>query len=339
MLAGRKPGERLLEIRSRTTHGAGMTQRYFPAASGREGAALEILERTVHVDVYVGVALRDSQNGGRRAVSDSHLLWVEIDQPDAYRHLLRAPLPPTAVVASGSSGHLHAYWQLDQPVGVGVCESGNRRLAALLAGDPASVDMARILRPPGSVNRKCEPTPVRLEFIDLDRCYDYDALVGKLTDPKAAEAARQARVSAHSTARYEGDLTDRVRSVNTAQYVEILTGQVPNIDNKIRCPFHGEGQERTPSLHCFGDGCWQCFGCGKGGTIFDFAAELFNHGTKGRDFLKLRDELARKLGISPSTRPTLRPPAATPLAISSSPRPPVALAHKPISAAPSGAER
>lgn len=307
MLAGRKPGERLLEVRSRTHSGVGMTQRYFRAASERDQAAEFIAERSEHVDVYVSVVTRDREAGGKAAVSGSHLVWVEIDSSDAYRHLLRAPLPPSAVVGSGSFGHLHAYWQLTEPVDVAECESTNRRLAALLAGDQASTDVARILRPPTSVNHKREPTPVSLEHLDLERRYGLSQLAAGLpVDPKRERERTAVPRRPPIGARPGDDLTRTLRSIPTADYVEALTGRVPNADSKIQCPFHGNGQERTPSLHCFADGCFQCFGCSKGGTIFDFAGALLGRGTKGREFMQLRDELASRFGIS-------RPPAPTQL--------------------------
>ncbi len=120
------------------------------------------------------------------------MLFVEIDSADAYRHLIDAPMPPSAVVASGSKGHVHCYWQLEHPVDVKACESGNRRLAAVVAGDPMSVDAARILRPPGTFNHKREPTAVRLEVFEPARVYDYQQIVGHLADPKAPAPARTA---------------------------------------------------------------------------------------------------------------------------------------------------
>jgi len=313
MLAGRKPGERLIEVRSRTTTGTGMTQTFFAAATQRDHAAAHIRERARSVDVYVGAVLRDHRAGGKAAISGSHLVWVEIDQPDAYRLLLRAQTPPSAVIASGTAGHLHAYWQLEQPVTVAECERANRRLTALLDGDPASTDIARILRPPGTVNHKREPVPVTLEHLDPDRRYQLEQILNGLPpDPKQPTERPASRPRIHALP--DGDLTAQLRAIPTAEYVEALTGRTPNPDGKIQCPFHAGGQERTPSLHCFADGCFQCFGCGKGGTIFDFAAALYNQGTKGHEFLRLRDELAHTLGLSNPTvkRPTRAP---TPTAI------------------------
>jgi len=36
---------------------------------------------------------------------------------------------------------------------------------------------------------------------------------------------------------------------------------------------------------------WYCFGCGRGGTIYDLAAMLWGRDTHGREFIQLRREL------------------------------------------------
>jgi DNA primase len=52
-------------------------------------------------------------------------------------------------------------------------------------------------------------------------------------------------------------------------------GFTPNRGGFIRCPFHAD---KTASLKIYkesGKG-WHCFGCGKGGTVIDFAMQLFD---------------------------------------------------------------
>lgn len=41
-----------------------------------------------------------------------------------------------------------------------------------------------------------------------------------------------------------------------------------------RCPFHGGGQERTPSFKVDGGGRWYCFACSKGGDVLTFMQEM-----------------------------------------------------------------
>jgi DNA primase len=72
--------------------------------------------------------------------------------------------------------------------------------------------------------------------------------------------------------------------------VERLTGQRVGRSRKVRCPFH---EDRTPSLHVFAEPerGWYCFGCGRGGSIYDLAALLWRRETRGGDFLRVRREL------------------------------------------------
>jgi hypothetical protein len=79
------------------------------------------------------------------------------------------PVAPAIVIASGSPGHLHAYWPLAIAVSVAAAEQGNRRLAAQLHGDSGAVtNAATILRPPGSYSFKTTP-PIPVVTDDL-RC-------------------------------------------------------------------------------------------------------------------------------------------------------------------------
>ena len=99
----------------------------------------------------------------------------------------------------------------------------------------------------------------------------------------------------------------QLRQISTADYVLYLTGQEPNREGKVHCPFH-EG-DRTPSLQCYDDGTFCCFGCMKGGTIFDFAGALWGIETKGRDFIVLRQRLGTTFGLAGRAAP--RPTAGS----------------------------
>lgn len=72
---------------------------------------------------------------------------------------------------------------------------------------------------------------------------------------------------------------------------------------RCHCPFHGE--DRTPSLHVYEDpgAGWYCYGCGRGGSIFDLGAEVFGLSTRGREFVELRTRLQATLGAWAPTAP------------------------------------
>jgi hypothetical protein len=66
---------------------------------------------------------------------------------------------------------------------------------------------------------------------------------------------------------------EQLRSIPSIEYVPVLTGRAVGPGGFVQCPLHGDGLERTPSLHVSDqDGRWYCHGCGRGGDLFDFFA-------------------------------------------------------------------
>lgn len=290
-LAGPAPGARLLEIRFALRYRD--MGRLFIAAHSAPGASRLIRRLAARTDVYVGVCLRTRRAGGRDAIDRSHLAFVEIDTTDALDRLRDFQHPATMIVSSGSAGHAHAYYTLSAPVAVPELERANRRLAHALGGDLASVDAARILRPPSSWNHKhSPPTPVELIELDPARRYALDQLVDGLDDPPGQPATSATRT--RRTGRTEIDTL--LLAIPAAEYVCALIGVSPDRTGKIHCPFH---EDRTASLQLYEDGTWYCYGaCKAGGSIFDFAGRLWQLETKNRAFLKLRARLAAELGVS-----------------------------------------
>jgi RepB DNA-primase from phage plasmid/CHC2 zinc finger len=284
LLVGGRTSGRLIEIRYATGRG-GMGRMFIPAR--RTGAAVRMIATlAARTDVYCGVLLRARHAGGRDALADPQLVWVEIDRPDALDRLKQFEHSPSMTVLSGSPGHAHAYWQLDAPVDVAELEHANRRLAHRLGGDLASVDGARILRPCGTLSHKHQPpSPVSLAAHHPARRYPLTELVHGLEDPPARSraalggAAGRGRVS---------DLDELLLAIPASTYVRQLAGLEPRRDGKVNCPFHDDAD---PSLQLYDDGTFYCFGCGAGGSIYDFAARLWSTGTKGREFLALRQRL------------------------------------------------
>ena len=292
LLAGPDPDRRLLEIRFRL-RGGGMGREFVPAESCARAAGIIIRRLAQVTDVYVGVALRDRRAGNRDALGRCHLLYVEIDTPDAQDRLDEFLLPPTASIASGGDGRRHVYWELTSPVGPHECERANRRLAHRLGADRVAVDATRLLRPPGSWNWKYNPRrPVELLEFEPGRRYELAQLVDGLADPPGR--TRQATQS--QVRQLTHPLDETLLGIPAEQYVRALTGREPNRAGKLHCPFH---EDHHPSLQLYDDGSWYCFGaCRRGGTIYDFAAALWLTTTKGRGFIELRDRLAAELGVA-----------------------------------------
>ena len=60
----------------------------------------------------------------------------------------------------------------------------------------------------------------------------------------------------------------------------------------IRCPFHGD---KEPSLHIFENQSWYCFGCGKGGDVYDFLGflrfgDMWDHNSRDM-FMEVKREM------------------------------------------------
>jgi hypothetical protein len=90
---------------------------------------------------------------------------------------------------------------------------------------------------------------------------------------------------------------ETLRAIPSAEFVPTLTGRDPDRAGYIQCPLHGDGNERTPSLHVSDtEAAWHCFGCDTGGGIFEFYAALHDtHVPAGREFFTFADRLAGAL--------------------------------------------
>jgi len=146
-----------------------------------------IAQRSAAEDVYMGVATRRDASGGTLAHCQ-HLgaLFVDVDfkttpEAEIRARLERELLPPSAIVHSG--GGLHCYWFLREPLAMpeeaARAKMLLRRLASYLGGDLAAAEPARILRVPGTWNRKADygtPRPVRLEQCEPTRRYNASEL-------------------------------------------------------------------------------------------------------------------------------------------------------------------
>lgn len=121
--------------------------------------------------------------------------------------------------------------------------------------------------------------------------------------PDAWKEALSRDVRSEAPTEVNMDHADALRRVPAVVYVRALTGREPDRRGWIKCPFHGDGNERTPSLQVDGT-IWACYACppiaGKqvmGGNIYDFAAMLRNLPLplRGIDFNEVRSDLLRLL--------------------------------------------
>ena len=292
VLAGPAPAGQLLELRFRRGPGQPMRQRFYDA-TWRRALAKAILSLAERHDVYVGVLPRSRRAGDKSAVERAWTLWADCDAPASVAALERFKPAPAIVVHSGHGRH--AYWPLAQPVAPAHAEQANRRLARALGADPASCDATRILRPPGTRNQKYSPP----RAVELAR-FTGEAFVADDVVRGLPTAPGRPRRPAPTRTRCD----DRLLELPPVVYVEALTDLAVTRDGKLCCPFH---EDSTPSLHVYetpADG-WFCFGCRRGGSIFDFAAELWGVNLRGPGFVDLRRRLEAELRSSLEGRGSL----------------------------------
>ncbi len=280
-----------VEFRIAQAGGQGMRRKFAPLTDYRD-ALEEVLALSPIGDVYVGCAPRVRESGKAEDVDRVWVLWADCDGDTAVERLANFGLAPHVIVKTGSANNVHAWWALKEPLAGAHAERANRRIAHHLGADMRSTDRARILRVPGSFNHKSgEPVPVRCEKFDAFPGYTARQLVGELVDPPHQLLERRAP---RPTPLGREDVLGRI---SPQEYVPALTGRPLGRDGKVRCPFHGDGQERTPSLHVYPDPekGWTCFGCGRGGTIIDLGALRYGIEPRGRGYHDLRRRLATEL--------------------------------------------
>jgi hypothetical protein len=284
---GREPESSFLELRFREP-GAPMRQAFYPCRDVATVSARAAVLAADH-DVYINTAPLTQRFGGASAIARKWSLAVDLDRDDALERIAAFSPWPSIVVTTGTGGHAHAYWVLNRALSPEHAVRATRRLAHALGADPRATDAGRILRLPGTSNRKhAPPTPVTCTRLVLDS-YTARDVVGHLPDPPEHRPAV-------ATAPRPLDTDDPLRSMAASEYVALLTGQQVGRDGKTACPLPGH-DERTPSFHAYAtpERGWTCFGCGRGGTIIDFGAYLYGIEARGRGYHDIRRRLAADL--------------------------------------------
>jgi len=252
-------------------------------------------------NVYVGVHPRREKSNLGDAVECVSVLIADCDEktPGAVEKLRAFPIRPCAVVHSG--GGRHAYWLLREPIAPALANDLMQRIQHLVGGDYVA-DMQRVLRVPGTLNHKARygtPRPVRLLYVNPDvGDYPADAFARLPLPPEE----RHVRVTAPVVG---DDESDPLKRLPASEWAPVLLGREPNPQGKMRCPFHGGGQEQDASLHVYDDHV-HCFGgCSRSMGIYQ-VADLIAGGDgrpRGERFLELQADLDKRFGI---TRPRTR---------------------------------
>lgn len=253
-------------------------------------------------NIYFGVSQRFQKRGDADSCSLTPAAWLDFDKldssdPDTRKdevlvRIKNAGLPDPSVIVSSGNG-IHVYWLLDQPAGdelVPVLKG----MAKMTNADPRPAEKARIMRLPGTPNRKKEPVPCVILESDYNRKYSFDSLNSIVMDyeyfcqsisyrPKRNPKA----VSPNSVLEFDcrHNPVSLKKEVNsTAELLSILKKQnmlklssEPNYDlgKLFNCPFHAD---ETPSANVFmgkyGDYLFKCHGCGLVYDTVGFYQEL-----------------------------------------------------------------
>ncbi len=291
-IAGYGRGRGVLELRHRTPTPGSRMRRRFVDVDDVDQAVIIARRLAVSNDVYVGCALRHNDRGGgtRNDLSAAWVLWADCDGAQAAQRLARFEPPAAITLASGSGPNRHAFWPLTRPLDPDAVERANRRLAQALGADPRCADPARIMRVAGTRNHKHRPAqPVNVDVLHPGVVYDPDELLHAL--PALPDAARPP-VAGTLIASDE----DPLLAISPRVYVPALVGAELNADDKVSCALH---RDETPSLHAYPDPAagWYCFGCRRGGSIYNLAGALWLSGQsrdeplRGKRFIEVRDRL------------------------------------------------
>ncbi len=234
MLAGDSQPSQFFDLRYATP--GGLMRQRFVSVLRIDQLAGRITALAGRADVYVGVALRDRAHGNKSAISGSHMLYIECDDPGARERVENFAYSPSMIVASGSPGHLHVYWRLRERASSAHVESTNRRLAVLLEGEPGCADIVRVLRPPTSLNHKhTPPVAVRLLQHNANARHALAELTASLPSDPQPSRSRAPRASRRVD---RAALDCELLAIPATEYVRVLANLTPNRAGKVLCPFH-----------------------------------------------------------------------------------------------------
>ncbi len=142
-------------------------------------------------------------------VAAVNALFAEFDVPKNFLtkdavlvHLAALPLQPSAIIDSG--GGIHAYWILADTYTIDT-DASRERIQSLqyawvdfVGSDPGAKDLARVLRVPGTKNRKPQYAPnfpaVQFLQCDLDQTITIEQAEVLTADLRAAQPKRKATV-------------------------------------------------------------------------------------------------------------------------------------------------
>jgi len=305
VVAGRRQADGSLRMRPRSK-----PERFPPAGEIVALVALVRRHRRAGEEVFCTPLTRRQPRSGKAGdVLPARVAWVDIDEPAAMEALRRFRPLPHLVVYSGSGG-AHAYWRLAQAIEGDQLEATNRKLAHHLGGDLGCTDRARIMRVAGSHNHKAD-APCRLAYCNLaTRPVPAPTLTAGLADPAPPPPSPSAAEIRRHRARMAAD--DGVHIAPPAYFAGLACVEVSDQGGHIPCPLpdHTEQLASCMVYPDSGEGWW-CYGCQRGGTIYDLASLLdggtWGRGLRGEEFAEVKERVRHQLGLEAPPPEQTRP--------------------------------
>ena len=265
----------------------------------------------------MGVAPRTRAAGGKDAVHATRWLWIDLDHPDRLDGLwaFLAERPCQLLIASGSPGHVHAYWKLDRPLPARhttpsgtetepIERAHDRIIHALGTGpdgrpdvaDPACRERARLMRLAGTTNHK-SGTAARIVEADLALpAYPLAELVGDLPDPPTSPPAQKRRATRPTA--------DPYKLITPPEYFHRLAGITVPRGGDVSCPVPAHRDTHPScSVGARPEQGWRCHAasCGARGAIYDLASVIdggpWGPALRGDAFTRARARVVATFGV------------------------------------------
>jgi hypothetical protein len=220
------------------------------------------------------------------------VLWSDVDLNDGAVDLQRLKsFQPRPQLLVGSGSGYHAYWLISDRLRPDAIARANTRLAHALGADQGATDAARILRPPGTSNFKYEPPRV-VELIEChaDQRRLSEEIVGTLPDPPGARRRARGLVIPERS-------SDPLQTISPHTYFAELAGVEVPASGFVRCPLP-DHDDPDPSCRVWSEAArgWYCFGCRRGGDIYELAGQLWRLPRRGQSFLEIKQRLTGLFG-------------------------------------------
>ncbi|MEM6852910.1 MAG: AAA family ATPase [Planctomycetota bacterium] len=239
----------LIELRPIRHDGGGSNGRDWLDRSKLANLNGKLEQINATASVYFGVNPRNGRGGKREDVELCRCLFADFDGgvtvDDVWATIEAAGLPrPSATVNSG--GGVHVYWRLADPITPDEFELWQPRLIQLLGSDTKPKDAPRVMRLPGTINRKYDHAP-RCEVVEITgEVFDAEDIVMRLPD-----SSLQTVISDDATPAPLTHTTPTDAAGRAAAYVESMPPAISGerghdrLMAAVRCVYDGFDLPRT----------------------------------------------------------------------------------------------